>query len=144
MFGYLTESAHDRRPPLLDRIAGLRLYLGVAERDDLALAKAPPLNADEFQRFLPYALALGVERTWADRFAAAVGPAAVAAAAASMTWYRGHDIARISNFGNFTSGLGSSFSSAISSSSSAPGSSSGSHGGGSSGGGGGGGGGGGW
>jgi uncharacterized membrane protein YgcG len=127
---------------LLDRIAGLRLYLGVAERDTLAAQKAPPMTVDEFQRFLPYALALGVEKTWADRFAAAVGPAAAAAAASAIGWYRGGG--GYSGLTDFTSGLGSSLSGAISSSSTAPGSSSGGGGGGSSGGGGGGGGGGGW
>ncbi len=128
---------------LLDRIAGLRLYLGVAERDELATQKAPPMTAGEFQRFLPYALALGVEKTWADKFAAAVGPAAAAAAAGAMVWYQGNT-ANLSNISNFTSSIGSSLSGAISSSSTAPGSSSGGGGGGSSGGGGGGGGGGGW
>ena len=127
---------------LLDRIAGLRLYLGVAERDELAAQKAPPMTTAEFQRFLPYALALGVEKTWADRFAAAVGPAAAAAAAGAMTWYQGST--GLSNISSFTDSIGSSLSGAISSSSSAPGSSSGGGGGGSSGGGGGGGGGGGW
>jgi hypothetical protein len=128
---------------LLDHIAGLRMYLGVAERDELALQKAPPMTAEEFQKFLPYALALGVEKTWADKFAAAVGPAAAAAAAATMAWYQG-STSSLSNISNFTSSLGSSLSGAISSSSTAPGSSSGGGGGGSSGGGGGGGGGGGW
>jgi uncharacterized membrane protein YgcG len=128
---------------VLDQIAGLRLYLGVAERDELAAQKAPPMTADEFQRFLPYALALGVEKTWADRFAAAVGPAAAAAAAGAMGWYQG-STNNLSNISSFASDLGSSLSSTISSSSSAPGSSSGGGGGGSSGGGGGGGGGGGW
>jgi len=127
---------------LLDRIAGLRLYLGVAERDTLAAQKAPPMTVDEFQRFLPYALALGVEKTWADKFAAAVGPAAAAAAASAIGWYQTGG--RTSGISDFTSGLGSSLSGAISSSSTAPGSSSGGGGGGSSGGGGGGGGGGGW
>jgi uncharacterized membrane protein YgcG len=127
---------------LLDHIAGLKLYLGVAERDTLARLQAPPMTVDEFQRFLPYALALGVEKTWADRFSAAVGPAAAAAAATAMGWY--HSSSGVSSLSNLTSGIGSSLSGAISSSSTAPGSSSGSGGGGSSGGGGGGGGGGGW
>jgi uncharacterized membrane protein YgcG len=139
-FGWLKAPTIEGRK-LLDRIAGLRLYLGVAERDELAAQKAPPLTTDEFQRFLPYALALGVEKTWADKFAAAVGPAAAAAAATAMVWYQGGSV---SNLSNLTDGLGSSLSGAISSSSSAPGSSSGGGGGGSSGGGGGGGGGGGW
>ncbi len=128
---------------LLDQIEGLRLYLGVAERDDLARAKAPPMNIDEYQRLLPYALALDVERTWGDQLAAAIGPAAVAAAAAGMTWYHASN-SKAFDAAGFGSSLGSSLSGAISSSSSPPGSSSGSSGGGSSGGGGGGGGGGGW
>jgi len=127
---------------LLDHIAGLRLYLGVAERDELATQKAPPMTADQFQRFLPYALALGVEKTWADKFAAAVGPAAAAAAAGAMAWYHG-STSGLANISSFTNSIGSSLSGAISSSSTAPGSSSGGGGGGSSGGGGGGGGGGG-
>ena len=128
---------------LLDQIAGLRLYIGVAERDDIARQRnAPPMTTEEFEKFLPYALALGVEKTWADRFAAVVGPAAVAAAAGAMAWYQGSS--GLSDLSSFSGGLGSSLSGAISSSSSAPGSSSGGGGGGSSGGGGGGGGGGGW
>ncbi len=127
---------------VIDQIEGLRLYLSVAERDELAAQKVPPLTPDEFQRMLPYALALGVETNWTDRFAAAVGPAAAAAAVGAMGWY--HANGGVSNLANLSSGLGSSLSSAISSSSSAPGSSSGGGGGGSSGGGGGGGGGGGW
>jgi uncharacterized membrane protein YgcG len=144
LFFHLLKAPTPEGRRLLDRIAGLRLYLGVAERDELALAKAPPMTTAEFQRGLPYALALGVEKTWADRFAAAVGPAAAAAAASSMGWYHGSDLGHSAGLGSFARSLGSSFSGAIASSSSAPGSSSGSGGGGSSGGGGGGGGGGGW
>lgn len=127
----------------LDQIAGLRLYLGVAERDEIAAQNAPPLTPERFHRLLPYALALGVEKNWTNRFAATVGPAAAAATAAAAGWYAGGGFSR-AGLGDFTSGLGSAFGSAISSSSSAPGSSSGGGGGGSSGGGGGGGGGGGW
>jgi type II secretory pathway pseudopilin PulG len=127
---------------LLDQIAGLRLYLGVAERDALVHMRTPEMTQKEFERFLPFALALEVEKTWCDRFAAAVGPAAAAAAMTSMAWYQGTSS---SSFGSFASDIGSSLSSTISASASAPGSSSGgSSGGGSSGGGGGGGGGGGW
>ena len=66
-----------------DHIEGLRQYLGVAERDDLARMKAPEMTPTEFARMLPYALALDVEKTWADRFAAVLGTAAVAAAVSS-------------------------------------------------------------
>jgi uncharacterized membrane protein YgcG len=143
-FAHLMRAPTPAGRKLLDRIEGLRLYLGVAERDDLVRAKAPPMNVEEYQRLLPYAMALDVEKTWGDQLAAAIGPAAMAAVAGGMAWYAASDASRGFDAGSFGSSLGSSLSSAISSSSTAPGSSSGSGGGGSSGGGGGGGGGGGW
>jgi uncharacterized membrane protein YgcG len=144
LFAYLMKAPTPVGRRLLDQIEGLRLYLGVAERQRLAAEKAPPLTAQEFHRMLPYALALGVEKNWTDQFAAAVGPAAAAAAVSAAGWYQG---SASSDLAGFTHALGSSFGSAISSASTAPGSSSGGGGGssgGSSGGGGGGGGGGGW
>ncbi|MFC7302047.1 DUF2207 domain-containing protein [Cognatiluteimonas weifangensis] len=127
---------------LLDQIEGLKLYLGVAERDELARLPgpeaAPPLDAERYQRLLPYAVALEVEEAWTRQFTLAVGAAAAAASTAAMTWYSG---GRGGDLGSFASAIGSSLSSQIAASSSPPGSSSGS--GGSSGGGGGGGGGGG-
>jgi hypothetical protein len=131
---------------LQDHIEGLRQYLGVAEADELRRMKAPPQTAGEFARFLPYAVALGVEKTWADRFAATLGAAAVAAAVSD--YYQSDSFSG----GNGFTGFGDSFSdlsSTVAAASTAPGSSSGldsggGGGGGSSGGGGGGGGGSGW
>ncbi|MFZ2236634.1 MAG: DUF2207 domain-containing protein [Dokdonella sp.] len=129
---------------LLDQIAGLRQYLSVAERDELhRLAGpdvAPAIDADRYEKLLPYALALDVEDAWTKRFISVVGVAAAAEATRQMGWYSGTGI---SNIGDVSKALGSSLSSSIASSSSPPGSSSGGGGGGSSGGGGGGGGGGG-
>jgi len=130
---------------LQDAIQGLRQYMSVAEKDDLARVKAPPQTPQEFARLLPYAVALDVEETWADRFTAILGAAAVSAAVAS---YYSSDFGG----GQFSgSGLASSLSGmdgTISSAATPPGSSSGGSsgggGGGSSGGGGGGGGGSGW
>jgi uncharacterized membrane protein len=129
---------------LLDEIEGLKLYLSVAERDELknlpGPGGAPLLDAKRYERLLPYAVALEVEDAWTKKFTLAAGAAAVAAASASIAWYHGSSIG---DLGSFSKAVGSSLSSQIASSSSAPGSSSGSGGGGSSGGGGGGGGGGG-
>jgi predicted membrane protein DUF2207 len=126
---------------LQDHIEGLRQYLGVAEADELRRMKAPPQTAVEFARFLPYAVALGVEKTWAERFAATLGAAAVAQAA---SYYYQSDSSSdgggFSGFSNSFSDLGDT----VAAASTAPGSSSGGGGGGSSGGGGGGGGGSGW
>ncbi len=125
-----------------DEIEGLRQYLGVAERDELARTKAPPKTAEEFSKFLPYAVALDVEKTWADRFAIALGSAAMAQAVAG--WYQGADSGfSVAGLTRSVASLGQTISAAAT----PPGSSSGSSdsgGGGSSGGGGGGGGGSGW
>jgi uncharacterized membrane protein YgcG len=139
-FGRLLKAPTVQGRATMDHVEGFRLYLDVAEGDELKLVDAPPLTVKLYERYLPAALALEVEQRWAERFAAVF---ATQAAAQSPSWYSGdawdsRDVAR------FTSGFGSSFSGAISSASTPPGSSSGSGGGGSSGGGGGGGGGGGW
>lgn len=129
---------------LMDEIEGLKSYLSVADRDDLARLQgpdAPPaLDAARFERLLPYAVALDVEDAWTKKFTIAVGAATAAAATSAIAWYHGSGSG---DFGNFASAIGSSLSSQIASSSTPPGSSSGGGGGGSSGGGGGGGGGGG-
>lgn len=129
---------------LLDEIAGLKRYLEVAERDELARLGGPdappPLDARRYERLLPYAVALDVEDAWTKKFTVAVGAAAAAAATSAITWYHGSGSG---DLGSFAHTIGSSLNSQISSSSTPPGSSSGGGGGGSSGGGGGGGGGGG-
>ena len=141
VFGKLLFAPTRRGRSVMDRIEGFKLYLGVAEEQDLQRIKAPPLPTKElFERYLPAALALGVEQRWAERFAAVF---ALQANSAAPAWYQGSGWDS-SDVGNFNCSLASSLDSAISSASSAPGSSSGSDGGGSSGGGGGGGGGGGW
>jgi uncharacterized membrane protein YgcG len=132
---------------VLDRIAGFKQYLSITERERLDRMQAPEDSLQLFERFLPYAIALGVENRWADRYtgllaAAAAAPAA-SGAAQPFYWYSGSS-SPWNDTGGFVDSLGSSLASTISSASTAPGSSSGSGGGGFSGGGGGGGGGGGW
>jgi hypothetical protein len=127
---------------VLDEAAGFRDYLQIAEKDAMNLRNPPALTPELFERYLPFALALGVDQQWSERFAAAMaGLRTPGGTAYHPAWYSGTWNAR--NFSAATTTLTSSLGSAISSSVQAPGSSSGS-GGGSSGGGGGGGGGGGW
>ncbi|MCB1448232.1 MAG: DUF2207 domain-containing protein, partial [Rhizobiaceae bacterium] len=45
---------------LMDGIAGLRLYLTVAEKDRMNLAGAPEMSPQHYEKLLPYAVALGV------------------------------------------------------------------------------------
>lgn len=128
---------------LLDKIEGFRMYLSVAEKDRLNILNPPEKTPELFEKYLPYALALGVEQQWAEQFSGVLAAAKVGETEYTPMWYSGHSWSHLGS-GGFASSLGSSLSSAISSSSTAPGSSSGGGGGGSSGGGGGGGGGGGW
>jgi uncharacterized membrane protein YgcG len=143
VFYYLLKAPTLLGRRILDQIEGFKMFLSVAEKDRLNLLNPPDRTPELFERYLPYALALGVEQAWAQQFADVLARAAVDGTTYSPAWYSGSgwSTARV---GAFSSSLGSSLSSSISSSSTAPGSSSGFGGGGGSGGGGGGGGGGGW
>ena len=125
------------------RAEGFSLYLSIAEKDELAFKHPPEKTPELFEKYLPYAIALGVEQQWGEKFTHILAQAQVGNQGYSPTWYHGHSWNH-NNIGNFAASVGGAMSSAIASSSTAPGSSSGSGGGGSSGGGGGGGGGGGW
>jgi uncharacterized membrane protein YgcG len=127
---------------VLDRIAGFKHYLSVTERERLDRLTPPEDTPELFERYLPYAIALGVENRWAKRFAAVLA-AAAAQGQQGFAWYSGSR-SPWTDSGRFARSVGSSLATSVSSASSAPGSSSGSGGGGRSGGGGGGGGGGGW
>ncbi len=125
---------------VLDKVEGFKMYLSVAERHRLEALHPPEVTPELFEKYLPYAMALGVDTSWSDNFAGILGAAGQAPASGyHPSWYNGSSWSDhgISGLGDE---LGSGLSSAVATSSTAPGSS----GGGSSGGGGGGGGGGGF
>jgi len=144
-FHYLLKAPTRAGRAVLDKIEGFKMFLGAVEGDPIRRAMAPQKTPEVFERFLPYAIALGVEKAWAEKFSGVIGqastPSGSGANGYAPGWYSGPGW---SDFGaaGFASSLSGSFASAISSSSAAPGSSGGGSGG--SGGGGGGGGGGGW
>ena len=142
-FWWIAAPTRDGRA-VLDRIAGFKQYLSVTERERLDRMTAPEDTPEIFEKYLPYAIALGVENRWADRFASVLAAAAAAPGGhQGFYWYSGSG-SPWNNPTGFVNGVGSGLASTISSASTAPGGSSGSGGGGFSGGGGGGGGGGGW
>ncbi|MDX1507583.1 MAG: DUF2207 domain-containing protein, partial [Woeseiaceae bacterium] len=143
VFAIIMKRPTMRGRKLLDEMTGFQDYLEIAEKHEMNLRNPPEKTPALFEAYLPYALALGVEQRWAEKFAAVLGsirgpdgdhyrPA----------WYHG-DFS-VNNLGSTTSNMASGLSSALTQSVSPPGSSSGGGGGGFSGGGGGGGGGGGW
>ena len=147
LFAWLLKAPTGLGRRLLDRIEGFRLYLDVAEKDELELRHPPEKTPELFEAYLPYALALGVEQSWAERFNSVFARIqAETGQPYAPRWYHGHwgRGGFASNPGRMTARMTSALGSAIAAAATPPGSTSGSGGGGSSGGGGGGGGGGGW
>lgn len=143
IFFWLLKAPTKAGRELLDEIEGFEMYLGAAEQDRLEALHPPERTPELFEKYLPYALALGVEQGWSEQFASKLAHAGSGGGQYAPTWYSGVSWASLGAAG-FASELSTSMSGAIGSASTSPGSSSGSGGGGSSGGGGGGGGGGGW
>ena len=142
-FAFVMKRPTLRGRKLLDEMTGFTDYLEIAEKEELNLRNPPEKTPQLFEVMLPYALALGVEQAWSEKFAAVL--AAIRnpdGSAYSPSWYNG--TWNTANLSKATNTLSSGLNSAVSSSVTPPGSSSGGGGGGFSGGGGGGGGGGGW
>jgi uncharacterized membrane protein YgcG len=127
---------------LTDKIEGFKMFLTTADQSRFDMLTPPDKSLELYERYLPYAIALGCEIEWGNQFTDILTSAYLNSSVASHSFV--HTFAQHS--GGFSSSFTSSFSGAISSASTPPSSSgsSGSSGGGSSGGGGGGGGGGGW
>lgn len=149
IFGILMRAPTVHGRKLMDEIDGFKMYLETAEKERLNFRDEPEMTVARFERILPYAMALGVEKPWSDRFQADLARNAVADANQTYSphWHHGSSFSP-NNFSSSMSGIASGLSSAMITAqpaqSSGSGFSGGSSGGGFSGGGGGGGGGGGW
>jgi len=141
IFSKLLEAYSPEGRKLMDKIEGFRMFLSTADESRFDLMNPPEKTLALYEKYLPFAIALGCEIEWGKRFESIIDSAYLdgsATSSFSQSVTRDH---------NFSSSFSSSFSGAIVSASTPPSSSSGggsSFGGGSSGGGGGGGGGGGW
>ena len=153
LFRWLLEAPTLHGRELLDKLEGYRDYLQLAESELMEkVAEAPVMSIALYEQHLPYAMALGVEQQWSERFDRALASGLVEAPKQGYTpdWYSGRSITSSQSLSSsLSSNLGRATAAASvapsqSSSSSFGSSSGGSSGGGSSGGGGGGGGGGGW
>ena len=68
VFYFLLRAPSVKGRRLIDKLEGFKLYLEVAEQDDLNLKNPPDKTPKLFESCLPYALALGVEQAWAEKF----------------------------------------------------------------------------
>lgn len=146
LFAWLLKAPTTLGRRLLDKLEGFKLYLDVAEKDELELKNPPEKTPELFETFLPYALALGVEQRWSEKFDRVFARLREETGRDyAPVWYHGRWNGHGSrNIGSMTAKLAGAVGTAIASAATPPGSASGAGGGGSSGGGGGGGGGGGW
>ncbi|WIY53531.1 DUF2207 domain-containing protein [Devosia sp. YIM 151766] len=131
---------------VMDQIDGFKLYLETAEKNRLNIEDEPPMSVERFERILPYAIALGVEKPWSEHFEAELQRNAVSDArdGYSPAFYSGGRSFSSGNLSSAISTASAGMAAAMVAAQPVQASSSGSSGGGFSGGGGGGGGGGGW
>lgn len=143
-FGFLLPRRTIEGRRLQDEIEGFKWFLSVTEKDRMNFHNPPEKTPELFEKFLAYALALGVENKWAEQFEDVFSKIKTTDGSGyHPAWFIGHSLS-MGSLSGFASEMSSNMNSAIASSSVVPGSSSGMGGGGFSGGGVGGGGGGGW
>ena len=141
LFQYLIKQPTPQKLETQSLIEGFKMYLGTAEEKTLQFHNPPEMTPAVFETMLPYAMVLGVDKIWGQKFQNMLKTSSLANQQYNSSWYVGASMMNM----NFANTLTSSLSQSIASSSTQPSSSgSGSGGGGFSGGGGGGGGGGGW
>jgi len=68
VFGALMPSVTKKGAELKENILGFKDFLSVTEADRLKFHNAPEKNPEMFEKFLSYAMVLGVEKEWAKQF----------------------------------------------------------------------------
>ncbi len=82
---------------MLDALEGLAMFIDVAERPRMnrrQVKKAPGMSPELFEKLLPWAIALGLEKPWSEAFHHWLTNAAVKGAPEALSWqpgwYHGH------------------------------------------------------
>jgi uncharacterized membrane protein YgcG len=68
LFGLVMPRRTLKGVKVLRQVMGLKMYLNVAEKDRINFHNAPEKKPEVFEKLLPYAIALGVEKQWAKQF----------------------------------------------------------------------------
>ena len=119
IFFYLIKAPTPLGRKVLDHVEGFRHYLSVAEEERLNLENPPEKTPELFEQFLPYALALGCEQQWAQKFDSILR--AAGQSPGSSGWTSSYYTDSVSGLGSsFASSIGSSLSSSLAASSSSP------------------------
>ncbi|MCC7501446.1 MAG: DUF2207 domain-containing protein, partial [Flavobacteriales bacterium] len=65
---FLIKRPSEEKLALRSRLQGFKMYLSAAEEKQLQHFNPPAMTPEVFEKFLPYAIAFGVEEVWGDRF----------------------------------------------------------------------------
>jgi uncharacterized membrane protein len=68
IFAFIMPARTEKGSLAREHILGLKEYLRVAEADRLKFHNAPEKKPETFERLLPFAMVLGVEKEWAKQF----------------------------------------------------------------------------
>ncbi|MBP6859924.1 MAG: DUF2207 domain-containing protein [Candidatus Magasanikbacteria bacterium] len=105
LFSFIMPALTQKGVLTREYILGLKKYLEVAEKARLEFHNAPEKQPEQFEKLLPFAMVLGVEKQWAKQFEDMHIP--------SPGWYTGYHVGSFSAVA-FTSSL-SSFSASLNS-----------------------------
>lgn len=98
------------------QILGFKMFLETTESDRMELIGTPPTQTPElYEKYLPYAIALGVEKQWSRKFAHVFYNLEKKGSPYTPIWYHGGDF-KTFNAQSFSSTLSSSLQSAANSS----------------------------
>lgn len=107
---------------ILEQILGFKMFLNFTEAERLKYLSVDTRSPQEYEKFLPYAMALGVEKNWNDQYACLFTKMARQGNEYVPVWYW-YDGHRASTYDmSFTKRYSTHFSSLISASSNIPGS----------------------
>jgi uncharacterized membrane protein len=68
VFYYFSPVKTEKGVMAKEYLLGLKMYLTVAEKDRIRFHNAPEKKPELFEKLLPYAMVLGVEKEWAEEF----------------------------------------------------------------------------
>ncbi len=102
LWGYLLRRPTPSGRALLDEIEGVRMFIETAEQERFNRAGGPKQAVTLFEKLLPWAIALDLEKPWTRAFSAWLASAAAAGTAAAVAyqpgWHGGH-IGRVEEIG---------------------------------------------
>ncbi|MBR9922930.1 MAG: DUF2207 domain-containing protein [Bacteroidetes bacterium] len=68
VYRYLIQQPTKEKLRMQSLVEGFKMYMGAAENNQLRQFNPPEMTPERFERLLPYAIALGVEDVWGQKF----------------------------------------------------------------------------